>query len=181
MSAEPKIVLLAGESGAGKTILCGRIIAELETQGLQVAGLLTPPRFADGSKIGMDAQDIRTGARRALAERGARAADVSTENWHFHADGLAWGAQILRTATPCDVLIVDELGPLELLRNEGWISAIDLLRARQYRRALVTVRPALLPHLQARLEGIALLPMTVTRSNQDDLFARIVSILRGAQ
>ena len=36
------------------------------------------------------------------------------------AEVLAWGTRILQQATPCDLLVVDELGPLKFERGEGW-------------------------------------------------------------
>jgi nucleoside-triphosphatase THEP1 len=47
------IVLLTGESGCGKTTLCARVVAALKARGLDVAGVLTLPRFSNGEKIGM--------------------------------------------------------------------------------------------------------------------------------
>jgi nucleoside-triphosphatase len=169
-------VVLTGESGCGKTTLCARVVASLKARGLDVAGVLTLPRPANGGKVGMDVEDVRTGQRCALAERAATGEGTANLAWQFDAAGLARGAQILRDATPCDVLVVDELGPLELIRNEGWIVAIDILQTGHYRTALVVVRPGLVENVQARLK---LNPqvLTVTALNREELFNQIVHIL----
>jgi nucleoside-triphosphatase THEP1 len=59
-------------------------------------------------------------------------------------DAVAWGNQILRETVPCDLLVIDELGPLEFNREEGWIKAFDVLESGDYRSALVVIRPTLL-------------------------------------
>jgi nucleoside-triphosphatase THEP1 len=82
----------------------------------------------------------------------------------------------LRAATPCDVLVVDELGPLELIHGKGWIVALDILQARNYRAALVVVRPCLLENFQARLK-LEMQVLTVTRSNRNELVKPIVEML----
>jgi len=170
------ILGLTGESGCGKTMLCARVVASLKARGVNVAGVLTLPRLANGAKIGMEVEDVRAGERYALAERAAMGAGTANLSWQFDAAGLERGAQILRAATPCDVLVVDELGPLELIHDEGWIVALDVLRAGHYRDALAVVRPGLLENFQARLKLKAQV-LTVTPSNREELVKQIVQEL----
>jgi nucleoside-triphosphatase THEP1 len=172
----PMIILLTGESGCGKTTLCARIVAARRTRGVDVAGVLTLPRFADGEKIGMDAVDVRTNERVALAERAARGAGTADLKWKFDAAALARGAQMLRAATPCDLFVVDELGPLELIHSQGWIGALEILRAKNYRAALVVVRPSLVEEFRARVK-LDLRVVIVTPANREELFGQITEML----
>ena len=62
----------------------------------------------------------------------------------------ATDALALLEANPnCDLLVVDELGPLELVRGEGWQAALEALAQGGYCLALVVVRPELLDVLPA--------------------------------
>jgi len=167
MKAGSTIVVLSGESGCGKTTLCAQVAALARARGLAVAGVLTPPRLAAGRKVGLDVADLRTGQRRPLAEAVAAT------------DGPAWGTKILRRATPCDLLVVDELGPLELLRGQGWTVGLDLLRAGRYRLALVVVRPELLARLPELLDRVQPLSLTMTEVNRDAVFEQITALLGG--
>lgn len=197
------IVVLSGESGSGKTTICTRVVTLARARGLEVAGVLTPPRLAGGRKVGLDVEDIRTGQRRPLAEpyaepcpessgrepsargRSQRACrsnagaieGPATESWHFHMDGLTWGTKVLRHATPCDLLVIDELGPLELIQGQGWTVSLELLRAGRYRLALVVVRPALLPYFRKQLGGVESLTLTVTGANRNVLPEEILALL----
>ncbi len=175
---EGMILILTGESGCGKTTLCQRVVAALKARGVNVAGVLTLPRLAAqrGEKIGMEVEDVRTGERVALAERVAVGKGTANLSWQFDASGVERGEQILRAATPCDVLVVDELGPLELIHNQGWISALNILRAGNYRGALVVVRPSLLENFRARLK-LQVAVETVTPANREELLTQIVRIL----
>ena len=57
-----------------------------------------------------------------------------------------------------DLLVIDEIGPLELLHGEGWTAALPLLNSPVYRVGLVVIRPELvetacrqLPALQGNI------------------------------
>lgn len=58
------------------------------------------------------------------------------------------GQSVLEISLPCDLLIVDELGPLELTHQMGWRAALEILPRAGYRLALVVIRPEL--HATAR-------------------------------
>ncbi|HOG48556.1 MAG TPA: nucleoside-triphosphatase [Anaerolineae bacterium] len=167
------VILVSGPSGCGKTTLCARVVDLARAAGLAVAGVITWPRFVDGRKVGLDVEDLQQGDRRPLAESAGMSDGPSTGAWHFHAAGLAFGAQALARATPCHLLVVDELGPLELERGEGWRAGLDALVAGGYRLGLAVVRPALVAALARRL---GTQPPVVTASvvGCDALAARIL-------
>ncbi len=149
----PLLWALTGERGAGKTTFCRALAERARAAGWDVAGLLSPGVFENGVKTGVLAQALRTGETHPLARAhtapglasAAREEGFSLAfgNWLFDPSGFAWGNQVLATCLPCDLLIVDELGPLELVRGEGWTSALTVLRQPRYRVGLVVVRPEL--------------------------------------
>jgi len=136
--------MVCAPSGAGKTTLCRAIAAQARAAGWDVAGLLSPAAFEGRSKIGILAEDLRTGETRPLARVTPHPDfDLQIGNWYFNRASLAWGNRVFEASLPCDLLIVDELGPLELLRGEGWLAAITALRQGSYRLGLVVIRPEL--------------------------------------
>ena len=141
--------VLSGESGSGKTTLCVRTVSLLQRAGVQVAGIVSPARFEGGKKTGIFVQDVRTGSRRLLAEPGKG----DGLGWSFDPEALRWGSDVLKTAAPCDVLVIDELGPLELKQGKGWTAAWDVLNAHPAVAALVVVRPSLVDSLKDRLRS----------------------------
>lgn len=143
MSAPP-LWMLSAPIGAGKTTLCRALAAQARAAGWDVAGLVSPAVFEGESKSGILVENLRTGETRLMACAVPHPGfDLQLVNWYFDRSILEWGNRVLATSLPCDLLIVDELGPLELLRSEGWSAALAALRQREYRLGLVVIRPAL--------------------------------------
>ncbi|MEZ0394820.1 MAG: nucleoside-triphosphatase [Anaerolineales bacterium] len=148
----PPLWLLTGERGAGKTTFCRLLAGHARAAGWDVAGLLSPAVIEAGVKTGILVEEARSGERRRLASAAARPPfSLPLGRWFFDPAALAWGNIALQNCLPCDLLLVDELGPLELLRGEGWTAAFPTLQAAAYRLALVVVRPELEEVLRARL------------------------------
>ncbi len=184
----PKIAVLSGVSGSGKTTACARVAALGQAKGLRVAGILSPPRESGGAKAGIDVEDIVSRMRRPLATSLAvpgsyvAAQEGASRGprfgmWQFDAGTLAWGRQLLAAATPCDVLVIDEIGPLELLRDEGWPNALEVLEDGGYALAVVGVRPWLVETLGGRLAGARLWALPLDRSNRDAVPGEILDEL----
>lgn len=156
------LLLLTGERGVGKTTVCQRTVALASAAGWSCGGLLTL-RLAGGDE--REVVDVCTGERRLLTTTGN---GVRQGDYIFDPETLAWGEDVLARALPCDLLVVDELGPLELERGQGWAGAIDALSHGQFRLALVVVRPELLSRAQRQLRH-ATVVVTVTPQNRDRL------------
>lgn len=146
-----ELVILTGPSGCGKTRYCLELARLAAEQSLRPVGLASPPVLENGLKTGIDLLDLASGERRrlaahrSLAEPGRPPAPGSlTREWQFDLEALAWGeAQLGRIGAAC-LLVLDELGPFELLDGRGWLSGMRLVDNRSYRWGCVTVRPSLL-------------------------------------
>ncbi|MPM80126.1 hypothetical protein SDC9_127172 [bioreactor metagenome] len=69
---------------------------------------------------------------------------IATIHWVFDENTLQYGNEVLGRATPCDLLIVDELGPIELVRGQGWQNGIQAIESKDYKAAVIVIRPSLL-------------------------------------
>jgi len=155
-----KILLLSGWREAGKTTLCERIVAAARRAGWDAAGVISPPDLSRAGKTGIQVRDLRTGEQRLLARRsrpGEETRSSLTPEWMFDAESLTWGNAVLRGAVPCDLLVVDELGPLELLSGQGWQAGIAAVDSGDYRLALVVARPELVEAASRRWPRLAVI------------------------
>ena len=140
-----KIILVTGWRMAGKTTFCKEVIRSARQKGLQVRGLLSSARFEDNIKVGIDVEDLASQDKRILAEfNQGQKSDITTKSWVFDINNMVWGNNILKNINTCDFFVIDELGPLEFCRNQGWTAGFDVLDARNYQLALVVIRPELI-------------------------------------
>lgn len=170
----PPLWLLTAPRGAGKSTFCRALADAARAAGWDVAGLLSPAVFTAGAKTGIAAQNLRSGETRLLARVApAPTFDLEMSNWHFDRSVFVWGNQILEASLPCDLFIVDELGPLELRRNEGWVTALPALRRAQYNLGLVVIRPELVAAARTLLPIRDILPLPETLPPGDSGLAYI--------
>jgi len=156
----PVRVLVTGEMQGGKTQTCGAAAARLREHRWDVGGVLSPGVWLGNQKVAIDALDLRTGHTRRLAERagaGTPLAGPATPGWCFDAETIAWCNRLLAEASGCDLLVVDELGPLEFESGEGMTGGMRAVDGGRFRLGLVVVRPRLLPAARQRWPGAEVL------------------------
>jgi len=144
--------IVTGWRGSGKTTFCREMLQTACLAGWDAAGLLSPAVFKDGFKYSIYAEEIRSGEKRLLAATHPQTeTDLAFGDWFFNRKTLKWGNQMLQSSVPCDLLVIDELGPLEFNLSIGWMTALDVIKTAQFRLALVVVRPELLESAQSML------------------------------
>lgn len=171
-------ILVTGERGCGKSSWCVRRLSVLRTTGARVRGVYSPAVFRGAEKVGIDLVLLSTGARHALARTAACGVESAREDtlrmegpqigpYHFSAAAFAAAETELleaaRSLSTLDEIIIDEIGPLELRRHEGFArgfaAILDAYRAATHPagarrpRLVVVVRPELFEELRTMVEG----------------------------
>lgn len=163
--------LVTGWRGSGKTTFCQEMLKIARTIGWDAAGLLSPAEFKGGLKESIWAEEIRSGKKCLLAATHPQTeTDLAFGDWYFNQETLEWGNQVLQSSVPCDLLMIDELGPLEFNLSMGWVSALDIVKTARYRLAVVVIRPELLetaqpilnPNHIIQINGVNELPSLVS-------------------
>jgi nucleoside-triphosphatase THEP1 len=149
--AAPALVLLTGESGIGKTTCCLELARLARLAGIQPSGLVSPAVFEQGVKTGIDLLDLSTSQRRRLAVKRHPAALRTHEppalaklHWQVDPAVLVWGNHILEKLPPGELLILDELGPLEFLDDTGLVAGLGLVSRRGFKLTCVVLRLSLI-------------------------------------
>ena len=131
------LIFVTGPSGSGKTTHCAEIISHARETGLSVGGILCPAVIEAGEKTGIEQVNVATGERRRLGTRSSDTSENTVGSWQMDES-----VEALETL-PLIVIVIDELGPLELEEGYGYQEALRLLDEGRYRVAVVAVRPSL--------------------------------------
>lgn len=138
------VYLLVGDRGCGKTSTLQMLVAELEVTGYRVGGVIAKGLWRDDERYGFDLVDLRTKVSCPLCRRDAK--DVKSQHgpYGFFTTGIEFGVAALSTEAlkEVDLVIVDEIGPLEL-RGEGWADSLTNLTRELSCPMILTVRSRL--------------------------------------
>lgn len=166
--------IITGWRGSGKTTFCHEMLQTARLAGWDTAGLLSPAAYKDGKKDSIWAEDIRAGEKRVLATALQQSeTDLAFGDWFFNRKTLEWGNQVLLSSIPCDLLVIDELGPLEFILSMGWVSAMDVINTAHFRLALVVIRPELLELAQNMLHPIH----TIQLNSVNEVHSRVLQYI----
>lgn len=111
------IIVITGASGIGKTTIVTRVAQELKERGVRVGGIISKEVRTSNVRTGFEFVDLATNDRNILASvtgKGPRVGKyfVNLSGCHFAADRLN------NALIDSEVIICDEIGPMELKSDE---------------------------------------------------------------
>jgi len=168
-------LLLTGPSGSGKSTLCRRVLDVARRRGIGVGGVVAEVRATDGV-VGLDAVDVASGERVGLADFDRPTGGPVTGRWHFHPAAFETGLNWCRRVPAGDLLIVDEIGPLELAQGLGWAPVLPLVRAHAG-PVIAVVRPSLVEAFASAMGERVTTRIDVTPDSRDMAFERALKAL----
>ena len=146
-------LLVVGEPGSGKTSWCRKYIDRRRKSGSSVGGILSPAIEKQGQRAGSNALDLLTGQEMPFARlspyRSFKGGEV-VGDYTISRDGILFACSAVERAVgnKCDLVVIDEVGPLEL-RGKGLMPAVELTLASAV-NVLLVVRSSLKEALQRR-------------------------------
>ena len=131
----PQRVFLTGEPGCGKTTAVENTIQFLKDRGKTVGGVVSREIRENGVRMGFSLIDVLTNMRGMLAHANQNGGP-RVGKYHVNLPDIAniGVAAIERAIAEADVIVVDELGPMEL-KSTAFTAAL--------RKALVSSKPFL--------------------------------------
>lgn len=139
-------LLIVGDPRSGKTSWCREYIDWVRGQGISAGGILSPEVCENGERLGFDVTDLTTGKRIPYARlssndsfrEGERVGPYTIEH-----DAILFARRAIQRAidSECDLVVIDEVGPLEL-RGKGLMPAVELTLSSAL-NVLIVVRSSL--------------------------------------
>jgi iron complex transport system ATP-binding protein len=139
------IIIIAGKINSGKTTACKTYIRHQRDAGKSVGGTLSVPVWRKGKKTSYYAYDISTQESILLASEAPVSPSVSHGRFHFPLRGFAFAEKVLLEAAglgnsaPKEIILIDEIGPLEL-KEEGFAPVLRRLLFEYSGTLLLVVR-----------------------------------------
>jgi len=120
------IIVLTGAPGVGKTTAVMRAARTLNDRGLNVGGIVSRELRTNNMRIGFEFIDLITNDTNVLASITGNGPKVG--KYFVNLAGCRFAAERLDAAAKnCDVIICDEIGPMELKSREFIDSVKNLL------------------------------------------------------
>lgn len=173
MKSDSKLILITGKRQVGKSTLCEQLVSELRAASVAVSGLLTRRTGPHDQEV----LELRSGHVYPLTLPFAEEEGSATPHFRMDPAALARALDALRESFPTQVFILDEVGPLELKRGQGWAAALDWLATESYAAALVVIRPELLGDLVERLAMPWYTVVNVTPENREQVSAELTKMV----
>ncbi len=146
------IVVLTGGVGSGKTAFLTGLLRALQSRFLSLDGFVGERVFHGRRLAGYDLIAVRDGRRIPFLRRADRTGGTTIGPWLPDPSGLAAAAEIIRASDPRALLVIDELGPLELEGRGHW-PALAAVLDQPERRFLFVIRQGCLDRFLLLFEG----------------------------
>lgn len=110
-----RLILITGRPGIGKTSVFLRAVNVLKTRGYKVGGMVSREVRKSGVRVGFEIVDFETGRRGWLAHvNQPTGPQVGKYRVNLNDLNIIGASSILNAVANADVVVVDEIGPMEL-------------------------------------------------------------------
>lgn len=165
-------IAVTGSPGIGKSTLVAKVAA---AAGRRVGGVLARDKHYKDRRIGFELLDLASGAVGVLADETGSGPQLGKYRVHPEdLDGI--GARAVENALKCELIVVDEVGPMEL-SSRRFVSAVEMAIASS--KPMLVVLHEWSNHRLARKIRSTFQVITVTRENREVLVDEIAKALSG--
>jgi nucleoside-triphosphatase THEP1 len=176
-----KIFVLTGDKGSGKTTLLTELVKEFQMKGFRVGGIISPVVYEESTRIGFDVLNIKNQNRTQLCRISSEGKRIKVGDFEFFEEGIRFGYEALdlKNLSSCKLIIIDEVGPLELEGN-GWAASLDRIVDNLSCPLLLVVRKSLLEKVSERWKFVPENIWTLNQVNKKEILVVMVKALINA-
>lgn len=150
--AEVRLYFLTGPVHSGKTSLLDSLGREAERSSVRFQGYLSPAVWEEGKHIGYDLLTLPERLLFPFLRKGGLPNRPSAGPYYLDPEALDAALGLIRAGAAAPLLIVDEIGPLELEGKGVW-PALEEVFARPPEKMLLTIRDSLIDPFRVRIPG----------------------------
>jgi nucleoside-triphosphatase len=133
-----RVLLLTGNPGVGKTTVLMKVVNALKEKGIRVGGMISREAREGGTRVGFEILDL-TSSRRGWLAHVNQKNGPQVGKYRVNIEDLnTVGAQAVTEAVEkCEVIAIDEVGPMELFSEKFKEAAWKALDSRKLVIAVV--------------------------------------------
>ena len=124
MKKRQAIYIIAGDQREGKTSFLKQVIENLRAKRVNVEGIIAEGIDMDGKRTGFKLINISNNKDVILCGINEKPEWEKTGKYYFNPGGLEFGREVLNKLSADSVLVIDEIGPLEM-SGGGWAESIQ--------------------------------------------------------
>ncbi len=170
---QPKHLILTGAIGSGKTTLIKKLIDRLSADNSSVAGIYTLRQMENSETTGYDVVNISTGKSERFLRTEGTSSQERIGKFFLYREGLEAGNEALLNVKQTNLIIVDEIGKLELA-GKGWSTSVKHLLKAQNSFFLLSVREIVVDEI---IQKFGISPQSIFRvsgNNTDEIISEIL-------
>jgi nucleoside-triphosphatase THEP1 len=174
-SNKPKIYIITGKIGSGKTSVIQKLIQKFRFENIPVSGIYSNRILENEKTTGYDVVDISTGGTEKFLRQQGDENQQRIGKFYIDAEGLKKGNQILMNSHS-KLIIIDEIGKLEL-EGRGWANSLEQLIANSKSSLLLSVREEVIDEVFKKFKISPEIIFNVEEQNSEDLISLILNDL----
>jgi len=126
------IIVVTGSKGVGKSSSLAETAKIIKKYNKSVGGIISPSIWENGERCGYDLINLADGSKRLLATKAENVLKDAFRYgaFYFSCNAIIAGNMAILDGLCTDVLIVDEIGNMEIA-GQGWAESIPLVRERK--------------------------------------------------
>ena len=166
---QKRVLLLTGNPGVGKTTILIKTVEALKAEGISVGGMISREAREDNVRVGFEIIDLTNNRHGWLAHITQRTGP-QVGKYHVNLEDLEniGATAIVEAVEKCDVIAIDEIGPMEFFSQKFKQAVKQALESRKVVLAVVhaKARDQLINEVKRREDAEI---FTVTLANRDSL------------
>ncbi len=163
-----EIIIIKGEKNSGKTSFMKELSDLLLSENININGFLSIGKFRNNQKTEFYLEKIPEGCKKLLCTVKPIKTKIKTGKYYFNEQTVEFGNKILKN-TNNEIVIIDEIGPLEL-KNKGWSESMEKLLEKDKITQIWVVRNKIIKDILKRYAITKAYIFEATKKNKYKIF-----------